>query len=340
MAGNHLKGLRGRIILLGVILALFTGCGPAAAEPSDAAQTETKGGGSGYITAAQAKEAAFENAGISEETAKAVQVHLNTKDDVSTYEIAFASGSEEYNYVVDAVTGKIISMDCKSGVPDMTSASNMTSAPTEEPQTIDVREAAAQSDSAPETAAQGARGQETPGQSGSAPAREGSGSKAEAQSGTDGQYIGTEAAKQAALAHVGLKEEEVGFVHVQLEFDDGRWQYDVEFFKDNTEYDYSIDALTGEILKYDHDTEHFQHGDDKNHQGYVSGEMISPETAEQIALEYAGVAPADAQYLKAELDYDDGGAEYEIEWNVGTTEYSCDVDAYTGQVLAFEKDFD
>ena len=114
----------------------------------------------------------------------------------------------------------------------------------------------------------------------------------------------------------------------------------MEFFKDNTEYDYSIDALTGEILKYDHDTEHFQHGDGKNHQGYVSGEMITQEAAEQIALEYAGVAPADAQYLKAELDYDDGGAEYEIEWNVGTTEYSCDVDAYTGQVLAFEKDFD
>lgn len=334
MAGNHLRGLRGRIILMGVILALFTGCGPAATEPSDAAQAETKGGDSRYITAAQAKKAALENAGISEETAKLLQVHLNTEDDVPTYEIEFASKSEAYDYVVNAVTGEIISMDCKNG------ASDMTSAPTEEPQTIDAREAAAQSDSAPETAEQGARVQETPGQSGSTPARGGNGSKAEAQSGTDGQYIGTEAAKQAALEHVGLKEEEAGFVHIQLEFDDGCWQYDVEFFKDNTEYDYSIDALTGEILKYDHDTEHFPHGDDKNHKSHTSGEMITQEAAKQIALEYAGIAPADAQYLKAELDYDDGSAEYEIEWNVGTTEYSCDVDAYTGQVLAFEKDFD
>ena len=62
--------------------------------------------------------------------------------------------------------------------------------------------------------------------------------------------------------------------------------------------------------------------------------------AEQIALEYAGIAPADAQYLKAELDYDDGDAEYEIEWKVGTTEYSCDVDAVTGAILSYDKELD
>ena len=29
-----------------------------------------------------------------------------------------------------------------------------------------------------------------------------------------------------------------------------------------------------------------------------------------------------------------------MEWDVGRTEYSCDVDAYSGQILSFEKELD
>ncbi len=44
--------------------------------------------------------------------------------------------------------------------------------------------------------------------------------------------------------------------------------------------------------------------------------------------------------LKVEFDYDDGRVKYEVKWNVGRMEYSCDVDAYTGQILSFEKELD
>ena len=150
------------------------------------------------------------------------------------------------------------------------------------------------------------------------------------------QYIGTEAAKLAALNHAGLKSEEVNFVHAHLESDDGIWQYDIEFHKDTTEYDYDIDALTGEILSFDHDAEYYHHAQAAN----AGSEQITEEQAKQLALQHAGVAEKDAQRLQIKFDYDDGRGEYEVEWYVGRTEYSCDVDAVTGAILSYDKELD
>lgn len=147
-------------------------------------------------------------------------------------------------------------------------------------------------------------------------------------------YIAETEAKTVALNNAGFAEEEVQFAHVKLELDDGKWKYDVEFHKDNMEYDYDIDALTGEVLSFDHDAEHRRNETDNT----AEGEQISEERAKQIALEYAGADEKDTQNLTIELDYKNRGAEYEIEWHVGQTEYSCDVDAGTGEILSFEKD--
>lgn len=152
------------------------------------------------------------------------------------------------------------------------------------------------------------------------------------------QYIGAEAAKQAALYHAGLNADGVRFLHAHLEWDDGRWIYDVEFHDNTTEYDYEIDAVSGAVLAYDCDAEYAHH--DAHHGGNntAAGAQISADDAKRIALEYAGVAETEAQYLEAEYDYDDGRAEYEVTWYVGRTEYSCDVNAATGEILSFEKE--
>lgn len=149
-------------------------------------------------------------------------------------------------------------------------------------------------------------------------------------------YIGSEAAKQAALEHAGLNADDVRFVHADLELDDGSWKYDVEFYKDNIEYDYDIDALTGAVLSFDQDAEHYRNETDAS----MADEQITEDQAKQIALEYAGVAEGDVQRLKMELDHDDGRTRYEVEWHVGQVEYSCDVDAYTGEILSFEEEPD
>ena len=71
-------------------------------------------------------------------------------------------------------------------------------------------------------------------------------------------------AKNIALGHSGLKENEVMFEKVELETDEKNKYYDVEFKSQNgIEYDYEIDFYTGEIIEYDYDMEDvINHNDD------------------------------------------------------------------------------
>lgn len=63
-----------------------------------------------------------------------------------------------------------------------------------------------------------------------------------------GEYIGKEAALAAALADAGLTEDQVYDIDVELDSDGGIVRYEVDFETRDTEYEYDIDAVTGEIL--------------------------------------------------------------------------------------------
>ncbi len=62
-------------------------------------------------------------------------------------------------------------------------------------------------------------------------------------------YIGEDAAKKAALGHAGFDESAVTDLKVELDTDDGTVHYDVDFKQGGMEYDYDINATTGEIMK-------------------------------------------------------------------------------------------
>lgn len=58
-------------------------------------------------------------------------------------------------------------------------------------------------------------------------------------------------AKQAALKHAGLDESQISDVDVDLDRDNGKLIYEVDFNSGDTEYDYDIDAETGEVISAD-----------------------------------------------------------------------------------------
>jgi uncharacterized membrane protein YkoI len=60
-------------------------------------------------------------------------------------------------------------------------------------------------------------------------------------------------AKQKALTHAGLKENEVTDLDIDLDRDGSTLVYEVDFKKGNIEFDYNINALTGEIISADKD---------------------------------------------------------------------------------------
>lgn len=63
-------------------------------------------------------------------------------------------------------------------------------------------------------------------------------------------------AKLAALAHAKLKTDNVKFVKCELDNDDGRCSYEVEFIYDGYEYEYEINAETGEICGHEKEKHH------------------------------------------------------------------------------------
>lgn len=162
------------------------------------------------------------------------------------------------------------------------------------------------------------------------------GSSTQTPTAQQGNSITTEQAKEIAVQHAGLQMDAVTFHSVEMEWDDGQQIYDVEFYDGTTEYDYNIDATTGKVLSFDHDVENFsipQSGATTSPAG-----TISREQAQQAALERAGLSGETVRWDKVELDQDDGRSIYELEFAFSNSEYECEVDATTGEIVKFEQD--
>ena len=144
--------------------------------------------------------------------------------------------------------------------------------------------------------------------------------------------ITAERAKEIALNHAGLTASQVTFARADLDRDDGRLVYDVEFYtSDYKEYDYEIDASTGAVLSYDYDAEHYSRP--SNGGSTSTGAAISEARAREIALAQVSGA-ADSNIRKVELDRDDGRLQYEVKIVYNNMEYDFDIDASTGTILS------
>lgn len=154
------------------------------------------------------------------------------------------------------------------------------------------------------------------------------------------ELLSPEAAQAAALAHAGLTADEVTHVRTHLDHDDGRREYEVEFYTGEREYDYDIDALTGDIRSFDSEAEHrVRQAEHKPESSAQNTELLAEAEAKAIALEHAGVAEANARFHKVHLDTDDGRREYDIEFRVGNVEYEYEIDAQTGRIHDHDKDY-
>lgn len=141
--------------------------------------------------------------------------------------------------------------------------------------------------------------------------------------------IGEAAAKQIALEHAGVAEADASYLWVSRDYDDGRLEYEVEFFSGSKEYDYDIDAADGSILSFDSETEFAG-------KKTAESEGISLEQAKKIAL--AKVPGADDSHIRIEKDRDDGQLLYEGKIVYSGVEYEFEISAADGSVLDWEID--
>lgn len=275
-------------VLLGLAL---TGCG------QQSSQAE-------YIGIDAAKAIALESAGITEAAATFSTAGLDMQNGIYYYAVDFTANGLSYEYDIDAITGVIIDTKAPKtavGLP----ATGMDTPASSTPEASLVTTPATVPEAV--TAATGQTGTATQTTAGVTEAR----------------------AKEIALAHAGLTESQVTFIRSKLEFDDGRQCYEVEFYgTDYTEYDYSIDASTGEIVSYDYDAE-----------GYAppvsSGTTISASQAKEIALAKVPGATVNNIY-EFKQDWDDGRIEYEGSIYYSGMEYEFTIDAYSGAIREWE----
>lgn len=152
------------------------------------------------------------------------------------------------------------------------------------------------------------------------------------------EIISKDDALAKALAHAGIAEADIlGKVHVKLERDDGKAVYEIEFVSGYTEYDYDIDAVTGEVVSFDRDGEHASAPEASIPN---ASELIDKEAALAAAFAHAGIDAGAASKIEIELDDENGEYVYEIEFMSGEYEYSYDIDAFDGSVLRFDKEID
>ena len=72
-------------------------------------------------------------------------------------------------------------------------------------------------------------------------------------SNTSSNKISADKAKKIALNHANLTSNQVSYVQVEADFDDYTPSYDVEFYHNNVEYSYEINANTGNIISFEKD---------------------------------------------------------------------------------------
>lgn len=124
---------------------------------------------------------------------------------------------------------------------------------------------------------------------------------------------------------------------VDLEWEHGRYEYEVEMYKDSTKYKLTFDAVTGNLISQKSETEDWSwyHTGSENASSNTSAD-IGMERAKQIALDRV----PGATVRKIERDYDDGRLIYEGELYKDGWEYDFEIDGATGAVLEWEKDND
>ena len=225
---------------------------------------------SSYIGEAKAKEIALQHAGLSSAQASFLRTHLDWEDGRPVYEVEFYSGNTEYDYEIDAQTGTIQSydFDIENYVIPSTGGSTEGLIGESRAREIALQHAGLSSNQVTFILAKldwddGRRvydvefysgnkeyDYEIDATSGAVLSYDFDAEHYTAPSGNQsGNYISQEKAAQLAQDRAP----NATLIKIQFEFDDGRAVYEGELREGRTEYEFEIDATTGNFIQWEQD---------------------------------------------------------------------------------------
>ena len=128
-----------------------------------------------------------------------------------------------------------------------------------------------------------------------------------------------------------LREKIGGSVIIELDYDKDDREYEITMYHEDYEYELEIDAFTGRIKEMDRDE--LDEDEKRLYQKFLD-RLIGIGEVERLTLSRIG-----GGYIEEiELDEDEGRWIYEIEALYNGVEYELEIDAYTGEILKFERD--
>lgn len=150
-------------------------------------------------------------------------------------------------------------------------------------------------------------------------------------------------AKNIATGNAGVTEEQIQYITVKQDWDDGRARYEVEFTAAGVEYDYELDASDGRILSAD--SEVIDKGYRASQNGATGSQnvagssqtapgSVSIETAKQTVMDR--IPGIDAGNIYIHPDYDDGISLYEGEAYYAEVKYEFEINAENGNIISWE----
>ena len=219
-------------------------------EDAGSSMKNTADAGNKQIGIEAAKQIALADAKVALKDVTFIKAELDNEDGRAVYEIEFYSGNLEYDYDIEALSGEIISKDIDIedySIPTQSAAAiqQTAAAPAPiQPQTAAPTAVPTQSQTAAPTQPQTAVSTAAPTQPQTVaptPAPTEAPTQPAAPS-----TISADRAKQIALSHAGVGG--ANFTKVELDTDDGVQVYEIEFKVGNVEYEYDINAISGEII--------------------------------------------------------------------------------------------
>ncbi|MEA4892500.1 MAG: PepSY domain-containing protein [Peptococcaceae bacterium] len=231
------------------------------------------------ISEAKAKEAALAHVILAETDVKIIRNQLTKENGAYVYHVEFWKDYTEYDFIIDAKTGSILSYD--NDIEGFDATQHLLS--DSQARQIALNHAGLKAEDATFTKAklnfdEGKYLYDLEFTAGKVEyryeidARTGVVLKYEKDQSNDNpqpevnakDYISKAKAKEIAFKHAGISQADAKFTKVKLDYDNGRYVYDVEFVYGKAKYDYELEAKTGEILKYDKETWDKDQDDDRD----------------------------------------------------------------------------
>ncbi|MCI8349464.1 MAG: hypothetical protein HFE74_08550 [Firmicutes bacterium] len=262
------------------IVCITAGLAVAGTMTTFAAEEIAKSNSIGTVSA---QEKALSDAGVSKENATFTTTEFEFEKGSFVYEVEFTSDGIEYDYIIKASNGTVLSRKATI-VNNYISQENTQSQPSASTQTdkyigIDAAKSKALDDAKVKTSNATFTEQKLDTDDGIAVyeidfytadneydyeinANTGAihekrieplQASQHPQKENNNSYINIEKAKSLALSHAGFSANEVYLSKAKFENDDDIMVYEIEFIKDNIEYEYTIHAVSGKILEFDYE---------------------------------------------------------------------------------------